>query len=230
VLRLDDGYMRTRLLLVSVTQRLPELNAIPCGELRELDVGGLSAVLLVNAVPLGWPSSTVADAPLVVRLDDGYMRTRLLNLSATQRLPDESNARHDGELSVLAEMPPLFPVLLVNAVPLGWPSSTVADAPLVLRLDDGYFNILLLPESATQRLPDESNARHDGSSSVLAEIVGLFTVLLVNAVPLGWPSSTVADAPLVLRLDDGYMRTRLLSVSATQRLPDESNAKLFGEF
>jgi hypothetical protein len=156
------------------------------------------------------------------------MRTLRLAVSVTQRLPDESNARQLGKESVLADIPPLFPVLLVNAVPLGWPSSTVADAPLVLRLDDGYMRTRLLLESVTQRLPDESNARHDGELSVLADIPPLLAMPLVNAVPLGWPSSTVADAPLVLRLDDGYFNILLLEESATQRLPDESNARPFG--
>ncbi|SHO44742.1 hypothetical protein NSIN_20424 [Nitrosotalea sinensis] len=80
-------------------------------------------------------------------------------------------------------------VALANEVKFGWPITVVAASPL----ENGavYSNTLLLPSSATHKLPDESNARPIGEFSLVALGVKSFVV------KLDWPITVVALCPLV---------------------------------
>ena len=80
-----------------------------------------------------------------------------------------------------------------------------------------YCRTLLLAESATQRLPLESNARPIGLFSPV-EVVAAALV-----VKLDWPITRLAASPV----ETGalYSKTLLLASSETQRLPLESNAR-----
>ena len=96
-----------------------------------------------------------------------------------------------------------------------WP--VVKPAPLT------YSRTRLLASSATQRLPEESKAIPVGKQRLLALAPprSQFPVLR-----LAWPRTSEAASPVV---NGGvYSRIRLLSESATQRLPEESKASPVG--
>src|SRR2546428_245536 len=200
------GYFSTRLLLSSAIQRFPtESNEIPVGRLSVVAV--VPAVFVVNEP---CPTTTVAASPVVIGA--AYFSARLLTLSATQRFPAESNEIVYGPLSVVAVVPAVF----VVKVPC--PTTTVAASPVVIVA--GYFSARLLPISATQRFPAESNEIPIGLLSVVAVVPAVFVV----KVPC--PTTTVAASPVVIVA--GYFSARLLPISATQRFPAESNAKVSG--
>src|SRR6267143_701038 len=206
------GYIKTRLLLKSATQRFPE-------ESNESSYGNFSVVAVVPGVPdvkFVCPSTTVAALPLVPRFACGYIKIRLLTLSATQRFREGSNERLIGPESVVAVISEPPDVKIV------WPSTTVTALPLVPRLACGYLRIRLLPPSATQRFPEESNESAIGMVSVVAVVPEPFDVKIVC------PSTTVADSPFVKPAPLGYINTRLLAPSTTQRFPEESNESAIG--
>src|SRR3989475_699695 len=195
------GYFSTRLLLSSAIQRFPT-------ESNEIPVGRLSVVAVVPLVPVvnePCPITTVAASPVVIGA--AYFSARLLPLSATQRFPAESNEIPNGPLSVVAVVP------LVPVVNEPCPITTVAASPVVIGAT--YFSARLLPLSATQRFPAESNEIPNGPLSVVA------VVPLVPVVNEPCPITTVAASPVVIGA--AYFSTRLLKSSPTQRFPAESN-------
>src|SRR5438552_93032 len=92
-------YLSTRLIDVSDSERLPEeSNAIPVCPLSELAVGGAAAPFDVNT---DWPMTSEAASPVVNGVL--YLSTRLLKVSASHMLPEESYATTPvGTLSELA--------------------------------------------------------------------------------------------------------------------------------
>ena len=139
-------------------------------------------------------------------------KTRLLNASPTQRLPEESNAKPVGPQS------PLCVVEHVLVVKPDWPITSDALSPF----EKGGVNssTRLLDASVTQRLPEESNAMASGPQSPLC------VVEHVPVVKLDWPITSDALSPF----EKGGVNssTRALDASATQRLPEESNAEPSG--
>src|SRR3989338_4863604 len=101
--------------------------------------------------------------------------------SATNKLPEESNAIPNCAFSVLAVVP------LVPVVKLDCPSTSVAASPSVKGAS--YLSMRLLLLSTTHKFPDESNAKCLGADSVLA------VVPLVPVVKLDCPSTSVAACP-----------------------------------
>src|SRR2546428_273087 len=195
------GYFSTRLLLSSAIQRFPtESNEIPVGRLSVVAV--VPAVFVVNEP---CPTTTVAASPVVIGA--AYFSARLLTLSATQRFPAESNEIVYGPLSVVAVVPDV-PVVKVPC-----PTTTVAASPVVIGA--GYFSARLLPKSATQTFPAESNEILCGPPSVVAVVPD------VPVVKVPCPTTTVAASPVVIGAT--YSSTRLLLTSSTKKLPAESN-------
>src|SRR2546428_118272 len=114
------GYFSTRLLLSSAIQRFPtESNEIPVGRLSVVAV--VPAVFVVIEPCL---TTTVAASPVVIGA--AYFSTRMLLISAIQRLHTESNERPNGMLSVVAVVPAVF---VVNEP---CPTTTVAASPVVI--------------------------------------------------------------------------------------------------
>ena len=113
-------YFSARLFDVSDTQSVPEeSNAIPVGWLSELAVGGLAVLFDVNP---DWPMTTEAASPVVNGVL--YLSTRLLEVSASHMLPEESNATTPvGTLSELA-VGGLAALFDVNP---DWPMTSEAD-------------------------------------------------------------------------------------------------------
>src|SRR2546425_491190 len=152
------------------------------------------------------PAITVT-CPVAWDIVAGYFSTRLLLSSAIQRFPTESNEIPVGLLSVVAVVPAVF---VVNEP---CPTTRVAASPVVIGA--AYFSARLLPASATQRFPAESNEIPIGKLSVVAVVPAVF---VVNEP---CPTTTVAASPVVIGA--AYFSTRLLLNSATQRFPAESN-------
>src|SRR5207245_10011400 len=117
------------------------------------------------------------------------------------------NALPSWWLSVVA----VVPAVLVVKVPC--PTTTVAASPVVIGA--AYSSTRLLPSSATQRFPAESNEIPVGVLSVVAVVPD------VPVVKVPCPTTTVAASPAVIGA--AYFSTRLLLASATQRFPAESN-------
>src|SRR6267143_2129200 len=92
--------------------------------------------------------------------------------------------------------------------------------PVTWDIVAGYFSTRWLPGSATQRFPVESNEMPSGLLSVVAVVPNVF---VVNEP---CPITTVAASPVVIGA--AYSSARLLSRSATQRFPAESNAEVLG--
>lgn len=113
---------------------------------------------------------------------------------------------------------PVDVVVLVVVVVLGMDVDDV-DEDEVEELWPGAENsrTLLLPESATHRLPEESNATLSGAWSPLT------VVAAAHELRSGCPMTADADSP---ETNGGeYRSILLLFSSATQRLPLESNVK-----
>src|SRR2546428_725068 len=192
---------------MSATQRFP-------AESNEIPNGALSVVAVVPAVPVvnePCPTTRVAASPVVIGA--AYYSARLLLVSATQRFPPESNDVPSGPISVVAVVPAV-PVVKVLC-----PTTTVAASPVVIGA--AYFSTRLLAASTTQRFPAESNEIPNGTLSVVA------VVPAVPVVKSPCPITTVAASPVVIGA--AYSSTRLLLLSATQRLPAESNAEVSGK-
>src|SRR2546422_921553 len=152
------------------------------------------------------PAITVT-CPVAWDIVAGYFSTRLLLSSAIQRFPTESNEIPVGLLSVVAVVP------AVPVVKVPCPSTRVAASPVVIGA--AYFSARLLPSSATQRFPAESNEIPNGFLSVVAVVPD------VPVVNEPCPTTRVAASPVVIGV--AYFRTRLLLKSTTQRFPAESN-------
>src|SRR5256712_526903 len=170
------AYFSARLLLKSPTQRFP-------AESNEIPAGLASVVAVVSAVPVvkvPCPTTTVAASPVVI--GGAYFSTRLLLVSSTQRFPAESNEIAAGLVSVVAVVP------AVPVVNEPCPTTTVAASPVVIGAT--YSSTRLLPESATQRFPAESNAENLGVKSVVVVVPD------VPVVKVPCPTTTVAACPL----------------------------------
>ena len=115
-------------------------------------------------------------------------------MSATHKLPEESNATLVAFVRVIAVVP------FASDVKSDCPSATVA-APPVERLAAGYFRTRLLPLSATHKLPDESK------SMPVAFVIVVAVIPFASDVKSDCPRATVA-APPVERLAAGYFRIR----------------------
>src|SRR6267143_1036757 len=124
----------------------------------------------------------------------GYFSTRWLPGSATQRFPVESNEMPSGLLSVVAVVPN---VPVVNEP---CPITTVAASPVVIGA--AYISTRLLPPSAAQSVPTESNEIPSGPVSVVAVVPD------VPVVNEPCPITTVAASPVVIGA--AYSSTRLL--------------------
>jgi hypothetical protein len=157
---------------------------------------------------------SVADSPFEKGAE--YCKTRLLPLSATQRLPLGSNAKPTGPFRTFSvgKRPGN------HVVKFDCPITTVADSPV----ENGvvYSRTRLLPASATQRFPFESNRRPVGKRKPFAVVV------LVLVVKLDWPITRVADSPF--EKGGTNSRIRLLPSSATHMLPAESNDRPNGKY
>jgi len=174
-------------------------------------VGVLEPGLLL-VVKVDWPMTVYAGWPFV----NGalYSSTRLLLPSATQILPDGSNAMSQGLFSpvwvVAGPLPPKF----------DWP--TTIDAASPVEIGAAYSNTRLLLTSETQRLPDESNAT---SAGLFSPVCPEAPVLLVKV-----DCPNTVDAASLLENGVLYSSTRLLCTSTTHMLPEESNAIPAGAF
>ena len=141
--------------------------------------------------------------------------TRLLEVSATQRVPVLSTATPWGELSVFAFA--IVPRLLALLMKLNWPRTPSAGSPLSLVAALAKRSTRWLEVSATQRVPVMSTVTPKGAYSVVAATVALR--LLALLMKSAWPRTPSAGSPLSLVAALAKRSTRLLEVSATQREP-----------
>jgi hypothetical protein len=169
-----------------------------------------------------WPSLYAADCPSLK--GKVYPNMRWWPASAAHRSPKELKVRNPGDTNELAE---------VGLNPPNWPITNDADSPVVNGF--AYSNTRLFPLSATHKLPEEWKVRPDGIDRELAETASLLDVLkpcrrnTMEAIcPFEKPKSMHTNGEAYFIQCSSYSNTRLFPLSATYKLPEESNVIAMG--
>jgi hypothetical protein len=158
--------------------------------------GSLSEVVSVpknvaDAIPLGAPVPSVAQAPTVkegslIRAEKDP-KVYLVQGNERHWIPDEATLRSKGSLSQVVSVPKS----VADAIPLGAPVPSVAQAPTVkegsLIRAEKDPKVYLVQGNERHWIPDEATLRSKGS---LSQVVSV-PKSVADAIPLGAPVPSV---------------------------------------